>query len=44
MPSAIQKVYLKHIVNGEEVLLDSAIVKNRRFHFEALLLNLRRLP
>lgn len=33
-PKAIQKVYLKHIVNGEEVLLDSAIVKNRRFHFE----------
>ena len=33
-PKAIQKVYLKHIVNGEEVLMDSAVVKNRRFHFE----------
>ena len=33
-PQAIKKVYLKHIVNGQEVMLDSAVVKNRRFHFE----------
>lgn len=33
-PQAIKKVYLKHIVNGEEQLLDSAVVTNRRFHFE----------
>lgn len=33
-PQAIKKVYLKRVVNGEETLLDSAVVSNRRFHFE----------
>ena len=33
-PQAIKKVYLKHVVNGEEQLLDSAVVKKHRFHFE----------
>lgn len=33
-PQAIKKVYLKHIVNGEEQMLDSAVVTGRRFHFE----------
>lgn len=33
-PQAIKKVYLKRVVNGEEILTDSAVVTNRRFHFE----------
>ena len=33
-PQAIKKVYLKHTVNGQEVMMDSAVVKNRCFHFE----------
>lgn len=33
-PQAITKVYLKHIVDGQEVLMDSAVVNNHRFHFE----------
>ena len=33
-PQAIKKVYLKHVVNGQELMIDSAVVKNRCFHFE----------
>ena len=33
-PQAIKKVYLKHVVNGQELMMDSAVVKNRCFHFE----------
>lgn len=43
-PKAIQKVYLKHIVNGEEVLLDLLLSRIAVSISRALLLNLRRLP
>ena len=33
-PQAIKKVYLKRVVNGEEILADSAVVRDRCFHFE----------
>ncbi len=35
-PQAIKKVYLKRVVNGEEILADSSVVTNRRFHFEGI--------
>ncbi len=33
-PKTINKLYLQHEVDGQQVTIDSTIVKNKKFHFE----------